>query len=298
MTPETEAFLNEIAGLPPVPAGHVEAIRERRRLLASRFDSGPAGLDIVDDTLGGVPVRTYSLPNARDDVVIVYVHGGGWVAGDLDTHDGVCRRFAVTSGLRVISVDYRRPPEHRHPAAVTDVVAVVRANGSRRVVLAGDSSGGHIAVEAALELGTSSIVTALILLQPASDPAVSSRSWESLGTGYFLTAAAMRWYWDTYLPDGTTLVPLSERDLSGLPRCYVVTSSLDPSQDDGIRLAASLLQAGVPVIHEHLIGVPHGCFTLPRAFPDEQSTIARAAAWAASPAGDLIGRVPTLHRNR
>ena len=282
MNPETTAFLEQLAELPSVPPGDVDAVRQRRRWLAARFDSGPAGVNSTDVQVGGVRVRRFLPVTVTRGVAVVYAHGGGWVACDLDTHDGVCRRIASGSGLEVISVDYRRAPEHRHPAAVDDVLAVVIFLGDDRILLAGDSSGAHIAVEAALELRAASVVDALLLIQPADGPGETSESWRSYGTGYFLTTAAMRWYWNTYLPENSTLAPLSERDLAGTPRSYVLTTSLDPSQDDGSRLAKALRAAGSHVLHEHLIGLPHGCFTLPRAFPSVQSALERAAAWVAT----------------
>jgi len=298
MTPETAAFLDEISALPPVPAGDAASARTRRRYLASRFDSGPASVTTIDESLGRVRVRSYHPSLERSDLVIVYVHGGGWIAGDVDTHDGTCRRLAASSGLEVVSVDYRRPPEHVHPAAVRDVLEVVIARGGEHVVLAGDSAGAHVAVEVALELRSTRVIDALVLIQPANDPRANSASWQRYATGYFLTAAAMAWYWSSYVPAGSSISALSDRDLRGLPRCYILTSSLDPSQDDGVRLAQALREADVPAVHEHVIGVPHGCFTLPRAFPSVQGSIDRAAAWAANESPPPLDTVSTPGKSK
>lgn len=280
---ETAAFLDALADLAPVTPGDVLAVRDRRRLLASMFDSGPAEVARSDDTIARVPVARYLPPDADLTSVVFYVHGGGWVAGDLITHDGFCRRLAFESGLPLIAIDYRRPPERRHPAAVEDVLAVVEASSgdAARVFLAGDSSGAHVAVEAALRYALASehsTLAGLLLVQPACDPQLSSPSWTTLGTGYFLTAAAMRWYWDNYL-DGEWISPLWERELAELPPTYIFTTSLDPSAEESRRFGTQLEAAGVSVVARHVAGLPHGCLTVPDAFPSAHVETRAAARW-------------------
>jgi acetyl esterase len=278
---ETANFLGRIGALPAVPAGSVEGVRARRRLLATLFDEGPSEVDCVEGTIAGVPTRTYGAPGVRESGTVVYAHGGGWVAGDLVTHDGVCRHLARASGLRVVSVGYRQPPEHRHPAAVDDAEAVAAsfddtAHGGT-IVLAGDSSGAHVAFEVA-ERRRGLRTAGLALIQPACDPRLREPSWQSFGEGYFLTTAAMRWYWDTYL-GASASTSLAERDTSGLPPTYIVTSDLDPSADEAKLLGEALRSSGQQVTMDSLSGVPHGCLTLPGAFPSQVVALERIARW-------------------
>jgi len=285
MHPETEAFLAGVNLLPPVEFGDAEGARARRRLLARQFDSGPESVSFVNYVVAGVRVRRYG-GEPTGDALIVYVHGGGWISGDLDTHDGICRRLVDATATPLVAIDYRRPPEHASPAAVHDVLAVVGelATESRQLCVAGDSSGAHIVVEAVRQ----SIagypdrdIRAILLIQPACDPAMQSLSWQRLGSGFFLSAAAMRWYWTAYRGDDRR--PLWDQDLSSLPETLVITSSLDPSADEAIALVDHLRAIGVTVEHVALDGYTHGCLTLPAAFPSLAQTINSAGQWLLGP---------------
>jgi len=285
MHSETTAFLAEIGALAPIKLGDVESARTRRRLLAQMFDSGPDTISSVDGEIAGVPVRRYGTELCSNELTI-YVHGGGWITGDLDTHDGICRRLVDATGFPLVAVNYRRPPEDPAPAAVDDVLAVVGelAAVGGRLSIAGDSSGAHIVVEAVRQ----SIVQyperdirSILLIQPACDPAMGSLSWQRLGSGFFLSAAAMRWYWNAYRGDDRR--PLWDHDLSSLPETLVITSSLDPSADEAIVLASRLRASGVTVDHEALDGYTHGCLTLPAAFPSLAQTITSAGQWLVGP---------------
>jgi len=286
---ETTAFLAEIGTLAPINLGDVEGSRSRRRLLAQMFDSGPDAVSSADCEIAGVSVRRYG-GELTGDALIVYVHGGGWITGDLDTHDGICRRLVDTTATPLVAIDYRRPPEHASPAAVDDVLAVVGelATEGRQLCVAGDSSGAHIVVEAVRQ----SIagypdrdIRAILLIQPACDPAMQSLSWQRLGSGFLLSAAAMRWYWTAYRGDDRR--PLWDQDLSSLPETLVITSSLDPSADEAIALVDHLRAIGVTVEHVALDGYTHGCLTLPAAFPSLAQTIIAASQW-------LVGHHPPL----
>ncbi len=285
MHSETTALLAEIGALARIKVGDVEGARTRRRLLAQMFDTGPDTISSVDGEIAGVPVRRYGTELCSNELT-VYVHGGGWITGDLDTHDGICRRLVDATGRPLVAVNYRRPPEYPAPAAVDDVLAVVGelAAVGGRLGIAGDSSGAHIVVEAVRQ----SIVQhpergihSILLIQPACDPAMRSRSWQRLGSGFFLSAAAMRWYWDAYRGDDRR--PLWDEDLSSLPETLVITSSLDPSADEAIVLVGHLRASGVRVEHEALDGYTHGCLTLPAAFPSLAQTITSAGQWLVGP---------------
>ena len=292
MTPETTAFLEFVSGLSPV-ALEPAPIRERRSFLARTFDSGPPSVQATDTEMSGVPVRAF-VPHERvGSGTIVYVHGGGWVAGDTTTHDGVCRWICAESGLEVISVDYQRAPESQYPGPVGETLTVLasvaqRLNAYDTFALAGDSSGAHIAFEAALDWQNRSParpLSRLLLIQPACDSTLSSPSWERFGSGYFLSAGAMRWYWDCYLGTGGRSV-LWEHTLESLPATHIITSSLDPSIDEAETLAAHLASAGVPTTSDRIDGVPHGCLTLAGAFPSVLPRLHEASRWLAGPTGN------------
>jgi acetyl esterase len=199
--------------------------------------------------------------------VIVYLHGGMWMLGDLETHDRTCRRLAAATRARVLAVDFRRAPEHRWPAAVDDALAAVDwANaelGARGSVLAGDSSGGHLALLVALRLSDSGrSVGGLLLACPNTDLRLTSRSVVELGRQWGLNVDSLRWAIARWLPPAVepadpAVSPLLA-DLSGLPPTVVITADHDPLRDDGDALAAALVRAHVPVVHRCERGMVHG----------------------------------------
>ncbi len=219
--------------------------------------SGPgAPLDGVhDDVVAGTPVRVYP----GGPTTTVYLHGGGWVVGTLDTYDGVCRDLAVASGTTVVSVDYDLAPEVRHPGQVAQAAAVLRTLPGP-VALAGDSAGAHLAVLAAVTAGVP--LTALALVYPVVSPALDLPSAVENATGYALETEGMRWYWSQYLPPQPTGIPvdLLQLDLAGLPRTLVLTAGFDPLRDEGLALADALETAGVPVTRSSYDGQVHGFF--------------------------------------
>jgi acetyl esterase len=224
---------------------------------STEVGSGPVLTHVDDVDAGGVPARFY-----RDDTdgpVLVYAHGGGWVMGDLETHDGLCRHLARASGWSVLAVDYRLAPESPFPAAVDDVTAAVgwaRRYGS--VGLAGDSAGGQLAaVVARRERDAGRVVVAQVLICPALDPAMTYPDLDEYG----LHTEEMTFFWDAFAPatidrSDPDLNPF-RADLSGLPPAVVITAELDVLRDEGERYAAALLAAGVPVVSVRHQGVNH-----------------------------------------
>ena len=225
---------------------------------AVEVGDGPS-LDHVDDVdAGGVPARFYR--DDSDGPVLVYAHGGGWVMGDLETHDGLCRHLARASGWAVLSVDYRLAPEAPFPAAVDDVSTA--AGWARRygtVALAGDSAGGQLAAVAARrERDAGRPVAAQVLICPVLDPAMAYPDLDDYG----LDSDEMRFFWDAFAPapmdrSHPDLNPFRAADLSGLPPAAVITAELDVLRDEGERYAAALLAAGVPVVAVRHQGVNH-----------------------------------------
>jgi acetyl esterase len=206
--------------------------------------------------------------------LIVYYHGGGWVAGDLGTHDQPCRLLAKTSGSRVLSVDYRLSPEHRFPAPVEDALHAFRDVAARadelgvdaaRIAVAGDSAGGHLAaVTAQLCAADGGPAPAFqLLIYPVTDCAETSQSRRTFAEGFILTAENMAWYEEQFLgPDGkrsdARVSPLLAEELGGTAPAIVVTAGFDPLRDEGEAYARRLREAGVRTVLRRHPGYVHG----------------------------------------
>lgn len=226
---------------------------------------------------GDLAVRIYRRMGQTEPVpAIVYLHGGGWVVGDLDTHDGSCRLLAHESECVVVAVDYRLAPEHPFPAAIDDAVAAYRwvhhhaaelGTEPGRVGVMGDSAGGNLAAVVAQVTRDTDVPapTAQCLVYPATDALLREASHELFGEGFFLTRAGIEWYRSKYLPDPTDwdsplASPIEAPDLSGLCPALVVTAGFDPLRDEGRRYAERLEQAGVAVRYRCYDDMVHGFF--------------------------------------
>ena len=212
---------------------------------------------------GPIPLRSYRPLHAGHDAALpalVYFHGGGWVIGDLETHDVLCRELANQSGCAVIAVDYRLAPEHRFPAAVDDALAATRwihANASalridaRRIAVGGDSAGGNLAAVVALaarDAGDLPLAFQL-LVYPVTDQRRSAPSHTGNGQGYLLTREAISYYHDHYLGDTShdldwRASPLLHASHAGLPPAFVVTAGYDPLRDEGLQYAQKMSADG------------------------------------------------------
>ncbi|MET7457620.1 alpha/beta hydrolase [Streptomyces sp. NPDC005574] len=239
-------------------AAHLRAAARERGATRPR---GPE-LAFVEDLSGpgGLPLRRYR-PADGTRPLLVFLHGGGFVFCDLDTHDRTCRRIALACDLDVLAVDYRLAPEHPHPAAVMDAIAVLRR--ARPAAVAGDSAGGFLAAAACLALrdegGPLPAVQALIC--PNTDLTLALPSVTDKGTGHGLTAEALAGFVEAFVPDPAERAaasPLHADDLAGLPTALVVTAEHDPLRDEGDAYARRLAQAGVTVRHRCETGLEHG----------------------------------------
>lgn len=244
--------------------------------------SGPGEpvVDVQDHWLGGVPVRALIPPDAYGTTV--YVHGGGWVAGSLDTYEPLCRSLALRSGSTVLSVGYDLAPELRHPGQVRQVLAVLGAllaapdtaqAGDGPVALAGDSAGAHLATLAATR--TTLPLAGLALVYPVVAPALDTGSARDNASGYGLTTEDMHWFWQQYLPADLPAdlsqpggsqpdlpVDLVLADLAALPPTLVLTAGRDPLRDEGRALADAVERAGVRVQRVSYEGQIHGFFRM------------------------------------
>jgi acetyl esterase len=243
-------------------------MRTAARGRAAQRPPGPR-LASVSDAPGPVAAVRHYRPVHEHRPLLVFLHGGMWLLGDLDTHDRLCRRIAAGAGVEVLAVDYRLAPEHPWPAAVEDAIAAVRhadAHVADVVAIGGDSAGGCLAALTALALrdgGDPGVLVAQLLACPNTDLTGTQRSMHEKGMGFGLEAADIRWAAAQWVPDVARhadgdVSPLHARDLSGLPPAVVVTAEDDPLRDEGDLYAARLAAAGVPVVHRCEAGLPHG----------------------------------------
>jgi acetyl esterase len=220
-----------------------------------------------------VPLRIYRPASTTPLPLVLFAHGGGWVTGSLDSHDGLCRILANALRAVFVAVDYRLAPEHAYPAALDDFATAWRwvrerarelgADGSRFAV-AGDSSGGNLAAGLTLRLARAhaSQPDLQVLLYPALDAGCTGASYREFATDYNLTATQMAWYWNAYRggadPQDPELCPLAAKELAGLPPAVVAVASADVLRDDGIDYARALEAAGVTVRVVECRGMIHG----------------------------------------
>ena len=289
--PQAEAVLAYIAsfGNPPIDRSTPQAARAARK--AFLRPSAIAVHETREVDAGGVPARLYR-PNADDGLgLLVYFHGGGWVVGDLDTHDSTCRSLAVDSGHAVLSVDYRLAPEHPFPAAVDDAFAATswaHANAAafgcdpERLAIGGDSAGANLA--AVVAQAATVPFRLQLLVYPVTDARCGTASYEEFSDGPLLTRASMRWYINHYLsghqgsPDDPRVSPLLADDsaLACSPPTLVITVASDVLRDEGEAYAVRLETLGVPTNHTRYEGMFHGFFALPEALDTGRAAIAEA----------------------
>ena len=247
---------------------------------------------------GGVPARLYR-PNDRDDLgLLVFLHGGGWVLGNLETHDNLCRILANSSGQAVLSVDYRLAPEHQFPAPLDDAVTATRwahANAASlgcspdRLAIGGDSAGATLAIVVG-HLAPAPLRYQL-LVYPATDLTCSFPSFTENAEGPQLTVAGMRWFINHYLGGTPTSVTdprvsphfAADHVLAKSPPTLLITAQYDPLRDEGDAYAARLAALGVPTSHVRFSGMYHGFFSLADFLDD--------AVAANHLAGAALGRV-------
>jgi acetyl esterase len=300
LDPAAELLLQQIAttGVPALDATSVEQARENALVLATvQVDAEPVGRienRKIPGPDGDLPVRIYT-PDGRPPLpAFVYLHGGGWVICNLDTHDATCRAIANAVPAVVVSVDYRLAPEHRFPAAAEDAYAATRwvagnaaALGAdpTRLIVGGDSAGGNLAAVTALmarDRGGPALAYQ-VLIYPVIDSSMTMASYDENAEGYLLTRSAMAWYWNHYLGPGGDgrhpyASPIAADDLRRLPPATVITAEFDPLRDEGDAYAARLRQAGVRVQHTRYGGLIHGFVSLGAVFPQARTAIDAMAA--------------------
>jgi acetyl esterase len=241
---------------------------------------------------GAVRLRCYRALGCAPDAVLpvlIYYHGGGWVLGDLDSHDQACRAIANAAGCCVISVDYRLAPEVKFPGAISDSAAATRwilgqaadlGIDPARAAVGGDSAGGNIAAVMALMArdGYLPAVAFQLLIYPVTDMGMGHESYQRITEGYPLVASTMKWFVDHYLNGAADIAdwrasPLRAASLAGAAPAMVVTCAHDPLCDEGVEYAKRLDREGVAVTHLHFNDQMHGFLTMGRLIRASQSLI-------------------------
>lgn len=298
--PQLRQFLSDLADA-QAPEFNTMSVDDARAALREMVVSFPATQTIAgsrDQVIeqGRVSARIYTPNGSGPFPVLLYVHGGGWVIGDLNSYDPICRELCGAAGCIVVSVDYRLAPEHRFPAAVDDVRSALRwviahceeiGGDGARIAIGGDSAGGNLAAITAIDARRSfpgRLCAQLLVYPVTSHVGTPSRSMIENGEGYLLTRRDMVWFTDHYLGAGhdgrdprcnLSLVD----DLAGLPPALVVTAGFDPLRDEGEAYAAALEKAGVPVDHSRYESAIHGFLMFFSAFDISRRLMDEASGW-------------------
>ncbi len=284
---------------PPTCEQTPEQARETIKSMAA-LGSPPEPIAKVEDSAipgpaGQIPVRVYTPEGEGPFPLLVYYHGGGWVIGDLDTHEGTCRSISNSAGCIVVSVDYRLAPECKFPAAVEDSYAALQwfaANATSmngdptRIAVGGDSAGGNIAAVVAILARDRNgpHLCHQLLIYPVTDVSrLDTDSYRQFAEGYMLTKADMAWFRDLYVrsPEDARsplVSPVLADDLSRLPPALIITGEFDVLRDEGEAYASRLNEAGVPARHSRYSGMIHGFFSMEGVVGRARDAINEAAA--------------------
>jgi acetyl esterase len=287
LDPQSQAFIAASA-LQNTPRWDEISIEDARRGfngLQQLFGSGPLEVNTVNQKLDSrIPVRIYKPAVSRADdpllPVVVFFHGGGWVLGNLETHDALCRRLCHESKCAVVSVDYRLAPEHPFPAPLDDcynATAYVSEHAKElgvdasKLVVAGDSAGGNLAAAVAIRARDKSgpKILAQILIYPVLDDRCESTSYKAYATKHGLSRDDMLWFWKQYTggkSHGAYTSPAAVHSAEGLPKAFLVTAQYDVLRDEGEAYADKLRTAGVEVEMHRYEGMLHGFIHFANAF--------------------------------
>ena len=298
LDPQARALIDLMIekGVPPThtltPAQARSFYRDRRGFTQPE---PPPMAEVLDMKAGSVPVRLYRPTAAQTpQPVLVYLHGGGWTIGDLDTHDVLCRQLARDGACTVVSVDYRMGPEHRFPAAVDDCVDAfdwLRAHAQElqldasRMAVGGDSAGGNLAAALCLvqrEAGRA-MPAFQLLIYPATDMRAVAPSHTTNGQGYMLTNDSIAYYRGNYIAEQADwsdwrASPLLAPSHAGLPPALVMTAGFDPLRDEGLQYANALSAAGVPTQYVCFERQIHGFITMGRVIEEAHTAVGLCGA--------------------
>ncbi|MGE0682933.1 MAG: alpha/beta hydrolase [Candidatus Binatia bacterium] len=300
LNPQAKAFLDQAAasGAPPLNA---MPLAEARKTLNALFipEQKEAIHKVEDRQISGpgghqIPLRIYT-PDAKGQLpVLLFFHGGGWVLGDIESHDSVCRELANKVGCIVVSVDYRLAPEHKFPSAPEDCYAATKwvalnaaafGGDPSRIAVGGDSAGGNLTAavaQMAADRGAPSLAYQL-LIYPVTNYAFDTPSYRDNADGYLLTREMMQWFWKQYLStdeDGKNAYasPMQAREVRRTAPAFVITAEFDPLRDEGEAYGERLKKEGVPVEMKRYDGAIHGFFSFGHIMDQGKQVVADAAA--------------------
>jgi acetyl esterase len=289
LDPELAGIIAIVEAGTPMSQQTPDEARAAFRTLAVEFRKPehvvPVG-SVEDTTIAGaegeLPARVYRPEGEGPFPTVALFHGGGFVIGDLDTHDNMSRAICRAVGAVVVSVDYRLAPEHPFPAGVDDCVTATRSirarlddlGGNGRLAVAGDSAGGNLSAVVAQQIPG---LAAQFLIYPKTDGGGDYPSMVENGEGYFLDLPTIEWFSENYAPGGDhtdpRISPLRAESLAGLPPAVVVTAEFDPLRDEGEAYAAALASAGVPVVSRRYDGMIHGFMDMGGFSPAAQNAL-------------------------
>jgi acetyl esterase len=295
LDPKVKAGLAAQGPVPDYRSQPLSEVRENFNRMAARLpkpDEPVAGVE--DRTLeGGLRLRLYRPEGKGPFPLLLYFHGGGWVIGDLESHDHVCRALSRRAALLVISVDYRLSPETPFPGPLDDCAAALVwaadhaaefGGDARRMAVGGDSAGANLAAGLALRVRDQGgpRIGFQLLIYPVTDRNFETVSYREFASGYGLTRNNMQWFWDCYLPTGGALppeaAPLRARDLRGLPPAFVVTAEFDVLRDEGEAYARRLHKEGVAVRGIRFLGMNHGFIRMGAVYRQADRALTELAA--------------------
>jgi acetyl esterase len=295
LDPKVRAALDAGGAAPDYRSQGPALVRTNFNQLAARLPKPLEPIAGVEDRSleGGVRVRIYRPEGKGPFPVLLYFHGGGWVVGDLESHDHVCRALARRAPALVVNVDYRLAPETAFPGPLDDCEAALRWTASRaaelggrldRIAVGGDSAGANLAAALALRVrdrGGPPIALQL-LIYPVTDRNFETVSYREFASGFGLTRANMQWFWDCYLPVGSGIpdpqaAPLRAASLKGLPPAFVLSAEFDVLRDEGEAYARRLHKEGVPVRGLRFLGMNHGFIRMAALFPQADHALSVCA---------------------
>jgi acetyl esterase len=266
---------------------------------------------VAESTAGAIPLRVYRPRGVAAGVpvpALIFFHGGGWVIGDLDTHDVLCRQLTAAAGIVVVAVDYRLAPESKFPAAADDAWAATRwivahadtlGIDARRIAVGGDSAGGNLAAVVCLQARDAGApaIALQTLLYPVTDIGIEWPSYQQFGEGYLLTGQSMRWFIAHYLTSEREAAdwrasPLRAPSLRGLPPALIVTAGFDPLRDEGEAYARALRDAGVRVDYVCYGGMIHGFVPMGKLIATGNRAVSHVAASLREALGGASGIMP------
>ena len=291
---QTAAVLDAMRQLGAPPLHELTPEQGRTAYIAMRTVSKVQLHEIRDIDAGGVKCRHYRTTGQTPAPLLIYYHGGGWVIGDLESHDDVCRKLASQARCDVIAVDYRLAPEHPAPAAVDDCIAATKwifANAKSlgidpaRVAIGGDSAGGNLSAIVAMHSGERPVFQ--LLVYPATDMRMGQQSHKDNAQGYLLTADSMKWFISHYLQGDekkkldpkVSPILSSDADLKKSPPTLVITAEFDPLRDEGEEYAAKLASLGVPTSTVRFHGQIHAFFGMSELLDDAAAAISLSASY-------------------